>query len=662
MYNICVFAGTAEGRRIVEFLTAQPARVTACVATEYGEILLKPAENLTISAKRMTEGEMTELFSSAHYDMVVDATHPYAAAVTENIESACKKTGTRYFRLLRENSQMPSDAVFVSDIASAVEILNKTEGNILLTTGSKKLPEYTGIKDFAQRVYVRVLPALASLSACNDAGLQPSHIIAMQGPFSREMNEAVLRSVSAKFLVTKDGGDAGGFEAKASAAKKIGAKLIVIGRPGEKGGLSFAETVDVLCSEFGYSYKPCVSVVGIGPGSRDTMTGEALHAISGADCLIGAKRMLDAVKKSGQVVFDAISPDKIAEFIASHREYRSFTVVMSGDTGFFSGAKKLIPLLTDCEVKVMPGLSSLSYLCAKLEASYEDTRAVSLHGRDCNIIPDIKANPRVFVLTGGEDGVKKLCSTLVDENLANVKVTVGERLSYPDEKITTGTAAELAEGSYNSLSAVLIENDSPDAVVTHGLPDEVFVRATGAEGTVPMTKSEIRAVSLSKLRLTERAVCWDVGAGTGSVAVEMAIQAKKGSVYAIEKKDAAVDLLRRNTGKFALENLSVISGTAPDDCSNLPAPTHVFIGGSSGNMKDIISLVLEKNPHARIVATAISLETVGELTSCMKEFLFTETEVVSLSVAKDKKAGQYHLMNGQNPVYIFTMQNGGERL
>ena len=243
-----------------------------------------------------------------------------------------------------------------------------------------------------------------------------------------------------------------------------------------------------------------------------------------------------------------------------------------------------------------------------------------------------------------------------------MQIGIGERLSYPDEKITQGTAEQLANGTYDALSVALIENDQTDAVVTHGLSDDMFKRGAGADGVIPMTKSEVRAVCLSKLRLTGQSVCWDVGAGTGSVAIEMAMQAKHGTVYAIERKSEAVKLLHLNRESFSAENLSVICGCAPEACMDLPAPTHAFIGGSAGNMREILSLLLNKNPRIRIVATAISLESVAELTECMKEFAWSETEVISMQVARDKKVGAYHLMTGQNPIYIFTMQAGGSQL
>ena len=658
MYKICVFAGTTEGRELVDFLVAQQVAVTACVATEYGEVRLRPAKNLKISARRLKQTEMAAMFADSHFDMVVDATHPYATEVTANISKACADTGTEYLRLLRESNAVPGDAVFVANIVEAVMFLNGTEGNILLTTGSKQLPLYAGIRGFAQRVYARVLPLDSSLQACKAVRLASDHIMAMQGPFSREMNTAMLRAASAKYLVTKEAGSAGGFADKIAAARDAGAVLVVVGRPPQRAGMTFAEALALICDRFALSPVPRVRVVGIGPGSRAAMTEEVRTALAEADCIIGAKRMLETAAKPRQKVFEAIAPEDIAEYIRTHRQYSRFAVAMSGDVGFFSGARKVLPLLEGCRVRVLPGVSSLAYLCSRLAVSYEDVAVVSVHGRDYNIVPDVQRHRRVFALVGGADGIARLCRDLVEGGLGDVRVSVGERLSYADEKITQATAAELADASLAPLSAALIENDAAAAVFPCGLPDGVFCRSADDEAVVPMTKSEVRAVCLSKLRLTEQSVCWDIGAGTGSVSVEMALQAHRGQVYAIERKENAVELLRENKRKFMVNNLTVVPGVAPEICLDLPAPTHAFIGGSSGNIRQIVELLLAKNPQIRIVAAAITLESVYQLTACLKEFDFRDTELVSLNVARSRAAGSYHLMNGQNPVCIFVMQAG----
>lgn len=654
MYKLCVFAGTTEGRELVEFLSQQPVLVTACVATEYGQELIRSAENLAISQGRLTQQDMEALFAAQQFELVVDATHPYASAVTENIVSACAATGTEYLRLSRSGAAAPEDAEFAEDIAAAVEYLNSTEGNILLTTGSKELQKYTSIREFSDRVYARVLPMEESLRLCQKAGLKPAHILAMQGPFSREMNTAMLKSTGAKYLVTKDSGRNGGFEEKIAAAREAGVRLVVIGRPPQQAGISFEDTVSLLCDRFQLQWKPKITILGIGPGSRDTMTEAARKAIADAGCIIGAQRMIEAVAHPGQILCNAIAPEKILEAIRENSRCRRILVAMSGDVGFFSGTKMLLPRLNGYDVTILPGISSMVYLCARLGVSYEDAVFVSAHGREKSILPQIRANRKIFTLVGGENGMGKLCRELTEAGLGQVKVSVGERLSYPDEKITVGLAWELAEKSFQSLSAAWIENDCPSKIVTHGLPEEAFARTEA----VPMTKSEVRSVCLSKLRLERNSICWDVGAGSGSVAIEMALQAPEGQVYAIERKEAAVALLEENRKSLGAENVTIVAGLAPEACEALPAPTHAFIGGSSGNMREIMALLLSKNPEVRIVATAIALESVAELTQCMKRFRFRDTEVVCMSVAKNKKVGPYNLMTGQNPIYIFTMQGG----
>ena len=657
MSKICIFGGTTEGRKLAEFLSGQPCDVTVCVATDYGQTLLPESEHVSVSARRLPVGEIVSLLTEKRFDLVIDATHPYAQSITKSIASACRETGTLRWRLLRGASGVSPEHTYVETVSDAAAFLSETEGNILLTTGSKELAGFSQLPGFSARVWARVLPLQSSLDACAQAGLPASHIFAMQGPFSEAMNAAMLRTIGAQYLVTKDGGAPGGFEEKESAAKSAGARLVVIGRPPEEEGLSLSKTISALCARFGFAPKPEVFIAGIGPGSEALQTQEVRAAIERADCLIGARRMLDAVARPQQLTIDAIAPEAIASHIAQHPECGVFCVVMSGDTGFYSGTKKLLPLLKTCRVQVLPGLSSMSYLCARLGVSYEDAVPVSLHGRDLDIAREVRRRRKVFTLVGGDGGMQALCERLTQAGLGHVRIAVGERLSYPDEKITRGTAQELRSHTFDKLSAALIENDTPNEIVTPGLSDEAFLRNLEPGKLVPMTKSEVRSICLSKLRLTPNAVCWDVGAGTGSVSIEMARLCADGTVYAIEKNEQALALLEQNKEAFSASNMQIIPGSAPEVCRALPAPTHAFLGGTSGSVRDILALLLEKNPHVRIVATAVTLESVSALSACMEDFEIAEC--VSVQVSKAAALGRYHLMQAQNPVYIFTLQNGG---
>jgi len=269
-------------------------------------------------------------------------------------------------------------------------------------------------------------------------------------------------------------------------------------------------------------------------------------------------------------------------------------------------------------------------------------------------VTKIRRSPKTMVLVGGDGGVHDLLTTLMDNSLGHLPVTVGENLSYPEERVARGTAAELSEQSFAPLSLVLVENpDARSAVLTQGRPDGDFLRTE-----VPMTKSEVRAVTLSKLRLTRDAICWDVGAGTGSVSLEMAEVCEDGQVFAIERKPEACALIEQNKKHLGVTNVTVIEGAAPDALRDLPAPSHVFVGGSGGELREILSLVLEKNPSARIVVNTVTAETFALALDAMKTLPVTDVEMVELSVARGRQVGGCHLMTAQNPVYLFSCQGG----
>lgn len=391
-------------------------------------------------------------------------------------------------------------------------------------------------------------------------------------------------------------------------------------------------------------------VVGIGMGNPKLLTMQAKEIIDTSGCLIGAQRMLDCFPDSRAQKIAAATPEKMMLAIGSCQA-DSASVLVSGDCGFYSAATGLSKRMQNGQAVYIPGISSLQYFCARLSMAWDDVTVISLHGREENLISAVLRNPKTFVLTGGTQSVRQICTQMCEYGLGACLIHAGERLSYPEERIVTDSAEVLSGQDFDSLAVMLIEN--PHAAgrfpVTHGLRDEQFLR-----GEVPMTKSEVRAVSISKLCIRQGQTVWDVGAGTGSVCVEIARILPDGTVYAVEKEEEALTLLERNRRKFGVSNLTIIEGIAPDVLKNLPDPDAVFVGGSSGRIASILDCAVQKNPHVRVVANAIMLETVSAVLDSFNRLGLHDQEVVQLSVAKSKAVGKNHMMLGQNPVYILS--------
>lgn len=660
MYKVLVFAGTIEGRKIASFLANKGVKVYACVATEYGEEVFEEAQGVTIFTGRLEEGEMEQLIKVKDVDLVIDATHPYAVVVSENIKKACEAISKPYKRLLRSSDmqKVTKECMIVSSIEEAVEVLKDTTGNVLLTTGSKELKKYTALKDFEKRLYPRFLPGAKAIEDCLALGYPLKNLICMQGPFSEELNIALLKQIKASYMVTKESGKAGGFEEKLRAAKAAGVTLIVIGRPTKEEGLSLDEMKEALTKELSLEKdKRKVTIVGIGMGAKENMTIEALKACKEADVILGATRMLEICKDLKKPTYAGYKYELLKEYLDTHTQYQNAVLLMSGDIGFYSGAKKMIEYLKeDYEVDTLSGISSVVYFCTKLHKSWDDVKLMSLHGKSGNLVAAVASNKKVFSLIGGQDAVGVLASQLTEYGLGDTTIYVGKDLSYPNETILSGKAFELAGKPIGGLCVILVENENARIrALTHGIEDEEFIRAK-----VPMTKAEIRSISLSKLKLYKDSVIYDVGAGTGSVSIEAALQAEEGMVYAIEKNEQACALIEENKRKFHAANIEVIKGLAPEALEGLPIPTHAFIGGSSGNMKEILEVLMAKNKNIRVVINTIALESISETLFCIKELPVKNVDIVSVNIAKSRTLGRYYMMTGLNPIYIVSFDMDGE--
>lgn len=412
-----------------------------------------------------------------------------------------------------------------------------------------------------------------------------------------------------------------------------------------------------------------IYLIGIGMGADGTLTQKAAACIQKSAVLAGAKRMMEPFLEQAQVqgkqVLVSYQSEEIGVFFREHvKDGASGAVLLSGDVGFSSGAKKLMEELQDFQVELVPGISSLVYFCSKLGISWENVCVASAHGKHTNMIQRIQRNEFCFFLMDGQKSLQELCEKLMYYGMDDVVLSVGENLSYASERIFRGFPKEVKEQlrvdsadlQHKNLAVpwlllvVIAENRQAKDWTALSIPDEAFLRTK-----VPMTKCEVRNVSIGKLHLTPDAVVYDIGAGSGSVSVEMALQAPDIKVYAIEKNKEALELLEKNKQKFAADNMEIVAGAASAVLEDLPAPTHVFLGGSAGEIEEILCTVFTKNPSCRVVANTISLNSLTQLMNIFEKHKEYAFDIVQMQTSVAKKAGAYQLMMGQNPIYIVTI-------
>ncbi len=402
-----------------------------------------------------------------------------------------------------------------------------------------------------------------------------------------------------------------------------------------------------------------INLVGIGCG-LGTLTTEGIVAVRSASVVIGAKRLLDEMGnlcRPDTEMYAAISAEDICKRIRKAAEDEKggnekpdgsvVTVLFSGDCGFYSGAAGLSELLKaeGLNYRVIPGISSVQLMSARISRPWQDWHLVSGHGRKIDVIAEMMHGKDTLFLTDSATSPAAICKALCAAGLHETAVCVGERLGLPDERILSGTAEETAGGEHAALSVLFVEK-IPVPKTYAGILDEEMIR-----GKVPMTKQEVRAAAVSHLQPLPSDTVWDVGAGTGSVSAALAQAARYGRVYAVEHKEEACALIEENRRAQAVWNLQVVKGRAPEALEDLPAPDAVFIGGSEGQLENIIDLVLRKNKDARICISALLVETLGTAAAAFtaRGIPFTVTEA---AISQSSEIAGKHMMKAQNPIWL----------
>lgn len=489
--TIVILGGTSEGRELASFAADLQLPVIVSVVSEYGEELLEETPYVKVQKGALDWENMKEFFQKERTKTVLDATHPYARFVTEQARKLCEEMGISYYRVLRQSQDYSGDNIYrVSSLKEAIEILRRDEQQVLLTTGSKELSVFAEAEHLKGRIIARVLPDSKVIEMCENLGIKGSSLIAMQGPFSVEMNRAFLRSTRAGWLVTKESGSRGGFLEKLQAAKECNVKVIVIERPEKETGISMEEAKVWMRKVSGNEDKGVssnrakggtLSLIGMGMGMGNQLTVEALGALKNSDVVFGAARMLEDTASyiPGIKTVPLYLSEDILTWIEAEKNQGNMnvSVVFSGDTGFYSGSRQVTELVKkrrqveektgenfwkNWTVKVFPGISSPAALCASFQTTWEDIYMTSAHGRDCDPVELLKHHKRIFLLLGGKETLSALCKKLTDQGLGRTFVRAGVRLGYEDERLIADYAEKLQKIQVSDLASVILEREWRD--------------------------------------------------------------------------------------------------------------------------------------------------------------------------------------------------------
>jgi len=463
-----VFAGTSEGRQISDFLSDIEVEHLVMVATEYGQIVLEDSDFARIRVGRLDSLQMREIFDEIRPVMVIDATHPFAVEVTANIKEALSNIDyqCRYLRIEREthdnlykdsltNSQLEevqnveldgrSLIEYVYSVEEAVNRLSHMQGNILLTTGVKSLSQFC-TDSLSDRIYARILPSVESITMAMNTPLKPGQIIAMEGPFNTLLNEALIEQFNIQILVTKNSGNRGGFMEKIKACQNKNVHLVVIDKEKSSEGVSLEDGISILESYFEAISKEVI-ITGVGVGNEDSLTVSNLKAIKEAKVLIGAKRMIEIAEKYNDkaVKFYEYESEKVAEIIRKS-DARKITVLVSGDSGFYSGGTKIYEELQAMNsngirinCKMLPSISSLSYFSSKIAVPYSGGEIISFHGTDFEVylsdfIDKLSKKGKVFAIVSGYSDINRIIAS-INSKFDTGRIFVGINLGSDKEII-----------------------------------------------------------------------------------------------------------------------------------------------------------------------------------------------------------------------------------
>jgi len=399
-----------------------------------------------------------------------------------------------------------------------------------------------------------------------------------------------------------------------------------------------------------------VYIIGIGPDGASSLPPEARRLVERADIVIGGERLLNMFPSlSGQKTVVKNNLDEVVNMIKRNLESKRMAVLASGDPNLYGIAKYLVGKLGKDIVEIIPNVSTMQLAFARIKESWDDAVLVSAHSRPIeDIVDTVRSVHKIAIFTDDKHTPGEIARILQQHGIDNCRAYVCQDLGSTKEKIIATDLYCLKEMKFLPLNVMILIKDGPAnnsrAQECFGVPDEEFHRL--GEGMI--TKLEVRAVSLTKMHLREDSVVWDIGAGSGAVSIEASFLTKRGSVFAIEKDDHAVAVIRENVNKFGRCNIRVIHATAPEGLGELPDPSTIFIGGSGGELAGILKVACDRlKPGGRIVINAATLETLQAAVDGLKANGFM-SEISLINVARSRDILNLTRLEALNPVFVVT--------
>ena len=406
--------------------------------------------------------------------------------------------------------------------------------------------------------------------------------------------------------------------------------------------------------------KDKVHIIGVAPDGASSLLPEAHRLVNRAEIVFGGKRLLD--------MFPSLTSEKITirnnlaeatDLIKRNRGHKRIVVLASGDPNFYAIASYLTDKLGKDVVDIIPNVSAMQLAFARIKESWEDAVFVSVHSRPIeDIVETVRSNHKIGIFTDDEHTPAAIAKVLLEHGVDGYQAYICQNLGRKDEKVIETDLHSLCETKLSPLNILIllrVQQKKPAGTLYPrllGIPDEEFHQRRPKEGLI--TKQEVRAVSLAKMRLTDESVLWDIGAGSGAVSIEASFLVRKGRIYAIEKNDADIAIIKKNLQKFHVPNVEVVQAFAPDNLGKLPEPTAVFIGGSGGRMEEILDFVSHRlKPGGCIVINIVALENLSAAVNALKVRGFLP-DVTLVNIARSTSVMELTRFEALNPVFVVT--------